>query len=129
MASSALSSSLWPLLRSRWLIFTPQLRLLHHIIVCLSLLWIYYLLCLVHCNRGGTVVKLVELLPHSTKGPGSILTSGSVHVEFACSPSDLVPSVSSHIAKDVQVCQLIGLCKLPLMCRGWMGKRDNMELR
>lgn len=38
----------------------------------------------------GTVEQLVELLPHSTSDPGSILTLGSVCAELTHSPFDHV---------------------------------------
>lgn len=49
----------------------------------------------------GTVEQLVELLPHSTSDPGSILTLGSVCAELTHSPFDfpLCTPVSFYIQK------------------------------
>lgn len=77
-----------------------------------------------------TVVQLIKLMPHSTRDLGLIQTSGSVCAELARSPCDskgflwvfrFPPGapVSSRIP-DMWVCTLIGLCKLPLVCKEWM---------
>lgn len=46
--------------------------------------------------KGSTMVQLVMLLPDTTRGEGSILTSGAICVGFACSTG---PPVSSRIPK------------------------------
>lgn len=70
-----------------------------------------------HLFQDGKVLLLVELLPHSSNGLASILTSGALYVEFACSTCDSMrlPTVLDFFLhlKALQFGRLIGRVNCP----------------
>lgn len=82
--------------------------------------------------QSGIQKKLEELLPHKARDPGSILTSGTVSVEFTHSPCDslgyFLPPASPHIPKTCGSVSSSVAASCPLCVGEWAREWNNREL-